>query len=65
MYAVWVKIICLPREKYRCEVSHMKNFSKELARVMIACENRGHSSFDDFPEVRKIEEEGATSKPKG
>ena len=31
---------------------------------MIACENSGHSVSDDFPEVRKIVEAGATIKPK-
>lgn len=31
---------------------------------MIACENSGHSVVGDFPEVRKIVEAGATSKPK-
>lgn len=31
---------------------------------MIACENSGHNVTDDFPEVRKIVEAGATSKPK-
>ena len=31
---------------------------------MIACENSGHSVSDDFAEVSKIVEAGATSKPK-
>ena len=31
---------------------------------MIACENSGHSILDDFAEVSKIVEAGATSKPK-
>ena len=31
---------------------------------MIACDNSGHSISNDFPEVRKIVEAGATSKPK-
>ena len=31
---------------------------------MISCENSGHSVIDDFPEVRKIVEAGATVKPK-
>ena len=30
---------------------------------MIACENSGHSLSNDFPEVRKIVEAGATTKP--
>ena len=41
-----------------------ENFSKVISRAMIACENSGHSISDDFPEVRKIVEAGATSKPK-
>ena len=41
-----------------------ENFSKVIGRAMIACENSGHSISDDFPEVRKIVEAGATSKPK-
>ena len=32
-------------------------------RAMIACENSGHSVTDDFAEVSKIVEAGATSKP--
>ena len=40
------------------------NFSKVIQRAMVACENSGHSIFNDFPEVRKIVEAGATSKPK-
>ena len=31
---------------------------------MIACENSGHSVKDEFPEVRKFVEAGATTKPK-
>lgn len=41
-----------------------ENFSKVIKRAMIACENSGHSIEHDFPEVRKIVEAGATSKPK-
>jgi len=33
-----------------------------IGRAMIACENSGHSVTDDFPEVRKIVEAGATNK---
>jgi DNA-damage-inducible protein D len=40
-----------------------ENFSKVIKRAMIACENSGHSITDDFPEVRKIVEAGATKKP--
>ena len=40
-----------------------ENFSKVINSAMIACENSGHSVADDFPEVRKIVDAGATSKP--
>jgi DNA-damage-inducible protein D len=40
-----------------------ENFYKVIKRAMIACENSGHSITDDFPEVRKIVEAGATKKP--
>ena len=36
----------------------------EQSYYRIACENSGHSVVGDFPEVRKIVEAGATSKPK-
>ena len=39
-----------------------ENFSKVIGRAMIACENSGHRVTDDFPEVRKIVEAGATNK---
>jgi len=45
------------------EYAKWENFSKVIGRAMIASENSGHSVFDDFPEVRKIVEAGATSKP--
>ena len=41
-----------------------ENFQRVIKRAMIACENAGRSISDDFPEVRKIVEAGATSKPK-
>lgn len=41
-----------------------ENFYRVIKRAMISCENAGHSISDDFPEVRKIVEAGATSKPK-
>ena len=41
-----------------------ENFQKTISRAMIACENSGHSVSNDFPEVRKIVEAGATFKPK-
>ena len=40
-----------------------ENFSKVIKRAMIACENSGHKVENDFPEVRKIVEAGATAKP--
>ncbi len=38
------------------------NFHKVIRRAMIACENSGHRVEDDFPEVGKIVEAGATRK---
>ena len=46
------------------EYTKWENFSKVIGRAMIACENSGHDISNDFPEVRKIVEAGATSKPK-
>lgn len=45
------------------EYSQWRNFSKVIGRAMIACENSGHSVLDDFAEVSKIVDAGATSKP--
>ena len=45
------------------EYTKWENFSKVIGRAMIACENSGHDVSDDFPEVRKIVDAGATSKP--
>lgn len=39
-----------------------ENFHKVIQRAMVACENSGHSISNDFPEVRKIVEAGATTK---
>ena len=39
-----------------------ENFYKVIKRAMIACENSGRSVSDDFPEVGKIVEAGATRK---
>ena len=39
-----------------------ENFHKVIKRAMIACENSGHSISNDFPEIRKIVEAGATTK---
>lgn len=44
------------------DYSKWENFAKVIKRAMIACENSGRSVSDDFPEVRKIVEAGATSK---
>ena len=41
----------------------MGKFTKVIGRAMIACENSGHNVSDDFPEVRKIVDAGATNKP--
>lgn len=46
------------------DYSKWENFTNVIHRAMIACENSGHSVNDDFPEVRKIVEAGATTKPK-
>jgi len=46
------------------EYSKWENFHNVIKRAMIACDNSGHSISNDFPEVRKIVEAGATSKPK-
>lgn len=39
-----------------------KNFAKVIKRAMIACENSGHDTAADFPEIRKIVKAGATTK---
>ena len=39
-----------------------ENFAKVIKRAMIACENSGHDTAADFPEVRKIVNAGATTK---
>lgn len=45
------------------EYTKWENFHKVIRRAMIACENSGHRVDIDFPEVRKIVDAGATSKP--
>ena len=37
--------------------------SKVVEKVMIVCETCEYHVFDDFPEVRKIVDAGATNKP--
>ena len=39
-----------------------ENFSKVIDRAKLACKNSGRNIEDDFPEVRKIVEAGATHK---
>ena len=46
------------------EYTQWRNFSNVISRAMIACENSSHNVSDDFAEVSKIVEAGATSKPK-
>ena len=46
------------------DYTQWRNFSKVIGRAMIACENSGRSIANDFAEVSKIVEAGATSKPK-
>ena len=46
------------------EYTQWRNFENVIKRAMVACENSGHSILDDFAEVSKIVEAGATSKPK-
>lgn len=44
------------------EYTQWRNFSKVIERAMIACENSGHDVFDDFAEVSKIVDAGASEK---
>ena len=44
------------------DYTEWRNFSNVIGRAMIACENSGHSILNDFVEVNKIVEAGATSK---
>lgn len=41
-----------------------RNFAKVIDRAKLACKNSGRNIDDDFAEVSKIVEAGATSKPK-
>ena len=45
------------------DYTQWRNFQKVINRAMIACENSGHSVANDFAEVSKIVDAGATSKP--
>ncbi len=44
------------------EYTQWRNFQRVISRAMIACENSGHQVLDDFVEVSKIVEAGATTK---
>ena len=44
------------------DYTEWRNFSKVIDRAMIACQNSGHEIEDDFVEVNKIVEAGATTK---
>ena len=44
------------------EYSKWENFHKVIKRAMLACETSNNKVSDDFPEVRKIVEAGATTK---
>ena len=44
------------------EYTQWRNFSKVIERAMIACENSGHDVSDDFAEVSKIVDAGASEK---
>lgn len=45
------------------EYSKWENFHKVIKRAMIACETSNNKILNHFPEVRKIVDAGATSKP--
>jgi len=44
------------------DYTQWRNFQKVINRAMIACETSGHRVLDDFAEVGKIVEAGATNK---
>lgn len=44
------------------EYKKWENFVKVIDRAKLACQNSGRNIEDDFPEVRKIVEAGATKK---
>jgi DNA-damage-inducible protein D len=46
------------------DYTQWRNFTKVIDKAMIACKNSGHDTLDDFAEVSKIVEAGATTKPK-
>ena len=46
------------------DYTQWRNFQKVFNRARVACENSGHDSSNDFAEVSKIVDAGATTKPK-
>ena len=46
-----------------CLIIKRENFYKVIKRAMIVCENSRRAVADDFPEIRKIVNAGATAKP--
>lgn len=46
------------------DYTQWRNFQKVINRARVACENSGHDSSNDFAEVSKIVDAGATTKPK-
>ncbi|MEE0885091.1 MAG: DNA damage-inducible protein D [Faecalimonas sp.] len=46
------------------DYTQWRNFQKVINRAMVACENSGHDSSNDFAEVSKIVNAGATTKSK-
>ena len=53
---------CLVLSEMLEELIEWRNFSKVIERAMIACENSGHDVSDDFAEVSKIVDAGASEK---
>ena len=55
----WVARELMPLLEY----SKWENFHKVIKRAMLACDTSNNNVLDHFPEVRKIVDAGATSKP--
>ena len=45
------------------DYTEWRNFTRVMDKAMIACSNSGHDVINDFVEVNKIVDAGATSKP--
>ena len=45
------------------DYTQWRNFTRVMDKAMIACSNSGHDVINDFAEVSKIVDAGATSKP--